>query len=110
WMPADLPEPQRERLTARQSKPPDLVVVLPLKTFTCVGCGRTDAEMLMMEEAGPICTACADLDHLVFLPAGDATLTRRAKKASRLSAVVVRWRRSAGRYERIGLLAEAAAI
>ena len=34
---------------------------------------------------------CADLGHLEFLPSGDAALTRRATKASRLSAVVVRW-------------------
>ena len=110
WMPADLPERQRERLTARQSKPPDLVVVLPLKPFTCAGCGRTDADRLMMEDAGPVCLACADLDHLVFLPAGDAALTRRAKKASRLSAVVVRFSRSRKRYERQGLLVEEAAV
>jgi hypothetical protein len=110
WMPADLPEPQRERLTARQSKPPDLVVVLPLKAFTCVSCGRTDADRLMMEDAGPVCLACADLDHLVFLPAGDAALTRRSKKASRLSAVVVRFSRSRKRYERQGLLVEEAAV
>jgi hypothetical protein len=83
WMPADLPERQRERLAARQSKPPDLVVVQPLKPFTCAGCGRTDADMLIMEDAGPTCLTCADFDHLVFLPAGDAALTRRARQASR---------------------------
>ena len=44
------------------------------------------------------------MDHLVFLPAGDAALTRRAKKASSLSAVVVRWSRSRKRYERQGIL------
>ena len=110
WMPADLPERQRERLTARQSKPPDLVVVLPLAAFTCVSCGRTDADMLMMEDAGPVCITCADLGHLLFLPAGDAALTRRAKKASQLSAVVVRFSRSRKRYERQGLLVEEAAI
>ena len=110
WMPADLPERQRERLTARQSKPPDLVVVLPLGAFTCASCGNTDEEMLIMEDAGPTCLTCADLDHLVFLPAGDAALTRRAKKASQLSAVVVRFSRSRKRYERQGLLVEEAAI
>jgi hypothetical protein len=110
WMPADLPERQRERLTARQSTPPDLVVVQPLKEFVCAGCGRDDADLLMMENAGPICLTCADLDHLVFLPAGDAALTRRAKKASRLSTVVVRFSRSRKRYERQGLLVERAAI
>jgi hypothetical protein len=37
-------------------------------------------------------------------------VTRRAKKASRLSAVVVRWSRSRNRYERQGILAEPEAI
>lgn len=63
-----------------------------------------------MDDAGPLCLACADLDHLVFLPAGDAALTRRAKQASRLSAVVVRFSRSRKRYERQGLLVENAAL
>jgi hypothetical protein len=110
WTPADLPEPQRVRLVARQSKAPDLVVVQPLKAFTCAGCGQTDADMLIMEDAGPMCLTCADLDHLVFLPAGDAALTRRAKQASRLSAVVVRFSRSRKRHERQGLLVEQAAV
>lgn len=110
WTPADLPERQRERLTARQSKPPDLVVVQPLRAFTCVGCERTDSDMLTMEDTGPVCLACADLDHLVFLPAGDAALTRRAKQASRLSAVVVRFSRSRKRHERQGMLVEQAAV
>jgi hypothetical protein len=109
-MPADLTERQRERLTTRQSKPPDLVVVLPVKPFTCAGCGERDADMLTMEDAGPVCLACADLDHLVFLPSGDAALTRRARQASRLSAVVVRFNRSRKRHERQGLLVEQAAI
>jgi hypothetical protein len=54
--------------------------------------------------------SCADMDHLMFLPAGDAALTRRAKKASRLSAVVVRWSRARKRYERQGILVEEPAI
>ena len=63
-----------------------------------------------MEEQGPICMRCADLDHLVFLPSGDAALTRRAKRASRLSAVVVRFSRARKRYERQGILAEEEAM
>ena len=47
---------------------------------------------------------------LVFLPSGEAALTRRAKKASGLSAVVVRWSRTRKRYERQGLLVEEAAL
>ena len=53
---------------------------------------------------------CADMDHLVFLPSGDAALTRRAKKNSRLSAVVVRFSRTRKRYERQGLLVEEDAL
>jgi signal transduction histidine kinase len=64
----------------------------------------------MMEDAGPLCMDCADLGHLEYLPAGNATLTRRATKLSRVSAVVVRWSRSRKRYERQGILAEPEAI
>ena len=63
-----------------------------------------------MDDPGPLCLACADLDHLTFLPAGDAALTRRAKKASGLSAVVVRWSRTRKRYERQGVLVEDTAL
>jgi hypothetical protein len=53
---------------------------------------------------------CADLDHLVFLPRGDAALTRRAAKHSGLSAVVVEWSRARKRYERQGILVEEPAL
>jgi hypothetical protein len=55
---------------------------------------------------GALCLACADLDHLVFLPSGDAALTRRAKKHSRLSAIVLKFSRARKHYERQGLLVE----
>lgn len=42
--------------------------------------------------------------ELVFLPAGDAALSRRAKNASGLSAVVVRFARTRKRYERPGVV------
>jgi hypothetical protein len=57
-----------------------------------------------------VCMSCADLAHLVFLPRGDTALTRRARMHSRLSAVVVRFSRARGRYERQGVLVEEAAI
>lgn len=109
WMRPDLSEAARERLTQRQSKPPDLVVIEPLNQWTCTGCGGSGA-LLFMEAGGPLCMGCADLGHLVFLPAGNAALSRRAKKASRLSAVVVRFSRSRKRYERQGILVEEVAL
>ena len=89
---------------------PDLVVVSPLKDWTCAGCGSTDGGWLVMEDRGPLCMSCADLAHLVFLSSGDAALTRRARKHSRLSAVLVRFSRARKRYERQGVLIEEPAI
>lgn len=87
----------------------ELVVVSPIKAWTCSSCGGT-GELLTMDDPGPLCLACAELDHLVFLAAGDAALTRRARRHSGLSAVVVRFSRSRRRYERQGLLVEQTAL
>jgi hypothetical protein len=84
----------------------DLVAVSPLKDWTCSGCGAESGDLLVMRDAGPICLSCADMDHLVFLGSGDAALTRRARKHSGLSAVVVRFSRARKRYERQGVLVE----
>lgn len=107
------PRAVETRLGDAQSQGPrrraELIVVMPLKDWSCVSCGTTGA-FLIMDDAGPLCLTCADMDHLVFLPAGDAALTRRAKRASRLSAIVVRFSRARRRYERQGLLVEEPAL
>ncbi|MFH1519516.1 MAG: DUF2293 domain-containing protein [Candidatus Omnitrophota bacterium] len=54
--------------------------------------------------------SCADMDHLIFLSSGDAALTRRSRKHSKLSAVVLKWSRARKRYERQGLLVEEEAL
>jgi len=93
----------------QQERPGGLVVIEPVRPWSCAECVGT-GEFLRMDDAGPLCLSCADLDHLVFLPAGDAALTRRAAKASGLSAVVVRWSRTRKRYERQGVLVEVQAL
>jgi hypothetical protein len=97
-------------VSREQSRPPDLVVVSPVKDFTCSICGTVSGGLLMMEDPGPVCMSCADMEHLVFLASGDAALTRRGKANSRLSAVVVRFSRSRGRDERQGILVEENAL
>jgi hypothetical protein len=109
WSSPELSDGARERLTQRQSAPPDLVVISPLRKWACTECAGTGG-LLVMEDDNPLCLTCADMDHLVFVPAGDAALTRRAKRASTLSAVVVRFNRGRKRYERQGILVEAAAL
>jgi hypothetical protein len=92
--------------TERSSR---ILVIQPTRDFVCAECGG-GGDLLRMQDAGPLCMACADLDHLLFLPSGDAALTRRAVKASTLAAVVVRWSRSRKRYERQGTLVEESAL
>jgi hypothetical protein len=89
-----------------------IVVFSILKPSACAECGEElwKGSFLRMEKDKPLCMECADLDHLVFLPRGDVALTRRSRKYSTLWAVVVRFSRSRGRYERQGLLVESGAL
>jgi hypothetical protein len=96
----DLSARKAERLRAVANRPPDLVVVAPLKERTCAGCSTDGHDLLLMQDHEPHCLRCARLDHLVFLAAGDAKRTWQAHGASRLTAVVVRFSRSRKRYER----------
>jgi hypothetical protein len=86
----------------------ELVVFDILRDSKCSECGKElgKGDFLFMEGKHPVCLSCADFDHLIYLPRGDAALTRRAKKYSALSAIVVRFSRSRGRYERQGILVE----
>jgi hypothetical protein len=99
---------------ALQSNPTEeLKVFISTRESTCGECGEnlgSKAWITLVKEKGALCLACADLDHLVFLPSGDAALTRRAKKHSTLSAVVLKWSRARNRYERQGLLVEEQAL
>lgn len=91
----------------------DLKVFITNKDSTCGECGENlgrKAWITLTREKGALCLSCADLDHLVFLSPGNAALTRRARRHSTLSAVVLKWSRSRKRYERQGLLVEEAAI
>ena len=108
----DLSERKKERLRERICKPAELVVFWTLRDSQCSQCRKElpSGSFLLMEGGQPLCTTCADLDHLVYLPSGDAALTRRATRYSRLSAVVVRFSRARKRYERQGVLVEEAAL
>lgn len=92
--------------------PNELVVFDLLTPSKCEECGEAllKGDFLFKKDEKGHCLSCADLDHLVYLARGDATLTRRAKKYSGLHAVVVRWSRSRKRYERQGLLVDEDAL
>jgi hypothetical protein len=110
WVSPKLSEKERERIHAKANRPPELVVIQPLKAdWKCHRCGGTGG-LLLMEEPGPACLSCAGLGELQFLPAGDAALSRLAKAKSPVHAVVVRFSRSRKRYERQGLLVQPDAL
>jgi len=91
----------------------DIMVFISRSDATCGECGEQlgrHAWITLQGQKGAVCLSCADLDHLVFLPTGNAALTRRARKHSRLSAVVLEWSRARQRYERQGLLVEDEAL
>ncbi|HMR64270.1 MAG TPA: DUF2293 domain-containing protein [Anaerolineae bacterium] len=95
------------------AKSDDISVFILSNDAVCSECGRElvrSAWMTLTPEKEVLCLACADLDHLIFLPAGDAALTRRSRKYSTLAALVVQWSRARKRYERQGLLVEAEAL
>lgn len=91
----------------------DLKVFISNRESCCDECGEElghHAWITLQEGQGAVCLTCADLDHLVFLPSGDAALTRRARKHSKLSAVVLKWSKARKHYERQGLLVENEAL
>src|SRR5712692_1578649 len=106
---ADIPQ----RLRSGRRDPSNLRVFISTRESRCDEC-REDlgsrALILLAGDRGALCLTCADLDHLLFLSSGDAALTRRARQHSTLAAVVLKWSRARKRYERQGLLVEAAAL
>jgi len=92
----------------------ELKVFISSRESRCDECGENLGRgawiFLQGENKGAACLSCADLDHLVFLPSGDAALTRRSRKHSKLAAIVLKWSKARKRYERQGLLVENAAV
>jgi hypothetical protein len=91
----------------------DIKVFISTSDSSCDECGEDlgrRAWITLTKDKGALCLACADLDHLIFLPSGDAALTRRARKNSTLAALVLKWSHARKQYERQGLLVETQAL
>lgn len=76
----------RERVVKPQRNE-ELKVFISTRESICDECGEnlgSRAWITLAGEKGALCLTCADLDHLVFLPSGDAALTRRARKVGDL--------------------------
>ncbi len=107
-----LSERKRQNLQEKLERDPRATVFQVVRDSECSECGTEIAEgsFLMLDAGQPLCLACAHLDELEFLPAGDTALTRRATRLSSNVATVVRFSRSRKRYERQGILVEPSAV
>lgn len=107
-----LSEKKQQKIQEKNERPPDQVVFIAIKDSQCSRCQKElwRSSFLFVEAEQPLCLSCAGLDKLVFLPAGDMLLTRRAKKYSPTFYVVVKFSRARKRYERQGLLVEETAL
>jgi hypothetical protein len=95
------------------SEHPRPLVWISHKGARCTTCGveLSPGELVAIDRAqGSRCLKCAGLEGLMFLPSGDAALTRRAMVRSSRSAVVLKFSRARKRHERQGVLVEEAAI
>jgi hypothetical protein len=104
--------PKAEKASPQPEKE-EIKVFISHQNSICAECEERlgkQAWITLERDKGALCLACADLDQLEFLPSGDAALTRRARKHSQLSAVVLKWSRARKRYERQGLLVEESAL
>src|SRR5437773_10000316 len=102
---------KRDRFEAeRRSR--ELIVFSLVHESKCSECNKElwRREFLFKDGERGLCMTCADLDELVYLPSGDAALSRRARMHSPLSAVVVRFSRARKRYERQGILVSEEAL
>ena len=112
-VPNALPSSRLVLLSQSMTKTEEIKVFISNRDSKCDECGEElgrKAWITLERDKGALCLTCADLDHLIFLPAGDAAVTRRARKHSALSAVVLKFSRARRRYERQGLLVEDKAL
>ncbi|HUT53486.1 MAG TPA: DUF2293 domain-containing protein [bacterium] len=107
------------RSSGRDGRKPDEIneyrdtwVFMIVQDRNCSRCGGDMPRGSMAFNRGEehLCLKCAGMDHLVFLPRGNMALSRRARKYSSTSAVVVRFARARRRYERQGVLVEEEAL
>jgi hypothetical protein len=107
-----LTEKKIERLKNKWEQSPDLVVFSLINDSECSECYKKllKGNLLFKDGDNAKCITCSGLINLVFLPSGDAKLTRRAKSYSTKPVVVVRFSKVRKRYERQGIMVEEEAL
>ncbi|MBI3307634.1 MAG: hypothetical protein HYZ84_07510 [Candidatus Omnitrophica bacterium] len=112
YLSPELSEKKQARLQEKLNQTPELVVFWTRQDSECLKCKIElgSGSFLFMDQDQPFCMKCSGFDDLIYLPAGDAKVSRLAKNYSARYAVVVRFNRTRKRYERQGLLVEKQAL
>ena len=107
-----LSEKKIARLQNKWEQSPDLVVFCLVNDSQCSKCHTElhKGSFLLKDGDDALCMNCCQLGDLVFLPSGNAALTRKSKNYSNKHAVVVKFSRTRNRYERQGMMVEAEAL
>jgi hypothetical protein len=101
-------DPKSRKIQEKLNQPPELVVLIITQDGQCARCQKklSRSSFLYREADQSLCLSCAGLDELVFLPSGNARLTRQVKRECLRYFVVLKFSRARKRYERQGLLVE----
>lgn len=90
-----IPLPNHQTDVSQQSEGEELKVFISNRESVCGECHEnlgSNAWITLAGDKGALCLACADLDHLLFLPSRNTALTRRARKHSTpLAGESARW-------------------
>jgi len=84
YLSAAIPEPKQKAIKEKLEKPEPPTVFDVIRPTECSECGIEiwKGGMIYLEQRKALCLACARMNDLEYLPAGDTALTRRATKHS----------------------------
>jgi hypothetical protein len=104
------------RESAKKEKASKEVVYSLSRASRCHGCDKKlqPGEIVKLqkseEDREALCRTCSKLDDYELIVKGNAKITRLASKYSKVSFVVMKWSEVWKTYERLGILAEPAAV
>ena len=101
-----LSDKKTQKIVQKLEQPPELLVFILSKEAECSKCKKEmhRSSFAYKQDEQILCMKCAGFDTFYFLQSGDSKLTIRAKKYSKIYAVVLKFSKARKRYERQGLL------
>jgi hypothetical protein len=107
-----LSEAKQQKILMQKSSVPERMVYILVRDTVCAQCHKifNKGAFLLMEAEQPRCLSCAGLQDWVFLPRGDASLSRGSPTRHVHAAQVVKYHPVRNRYERQGILVDERAL